>query len=128
MTVIQRVEQLCGEHGIAISKLERILGFGNGSLVETDHNKPKNIRADRVLKIADYFGVTTDWLLKGYDLKYEHYTPAEKEIVRLFQTMNDECKRFFISNGRWLSGETQTESDADRGKKVSANKRMEEEA
>lgn len=50
----------CVKDGISISKLEKILGFGNGSISRWERVSP-NVLA--VKKVADYFGVTVDDLL-----------------------------------------------------------------
>ena len=51
---------ICVKNGISISKLEKILGLGNGSISRWGKVSP-NVLA--VKKIADYFGVTVDDLL-----------------------------------------------------------------
>lgn len=104
MTVIQRIKGLCKENGMSISGLEKKLGYSNSSLLETERNKPLNIRADRIVEIADYFGVSTDWLLKGYDPRYEHFTDAERDIVYLFRMLDDEDKNYIHRNMRLLCG------------------------
>ena len=54
------VRKLCEERGISIAQLEKILGYGNGSIA-----KSKTLRSDRVVDIASYFGVSTDYILTG---------------------------------------------------------------
>lgn len=63
MDIFDRVKMLAKRDGISISDLENKLGFGSGSLYP--HNKDATIKSDRVVKLADYFNVTTDWLLTG---------------------------------------------------------------
>lgn len=58
MTTFERVKGLCKNRGTSIRKLEEELGFGNGSLARAD-----DIRGDRVVKIAEHFNVTTDFIL-----------------------------------------------------------------
>ncbi len=58
MTGIEIIKNLCKERGISIARLEKELGYGNGSLA-----KSKAIKADRLKKIADYFGVSMELLL-----------------------------------------------------------------
>ena len=60
MDQLDIVRRLCEERGISIAQLEKILSYGNGSIA-----KSKTLRADRVVDIAKYFGVTTDYILTG---------------------------------------------------------------
>ena len=60
MEQLDIVRGLCEEKGISIAQLEKILSYGNGSIA-----KSKTLRSDRVVDIARYFGVTTDYILTG---------------------------------------------------------------
>lgn len=51
---------LCKNRGITLAKLERELEFGNGAIRKWNRSYPS---ADKVQKVADYFGITTDELL-----------------------------------------------------------------
>ena len=58
--LFENVNALCKKHGTALYKLEKELGFGNGSLYKWAEQTPS---VDRVKAVADYFGVTVDELL-----------------------------------------------------------------
>lgn len=62
MNSVELVKAICKERGIAISKLERDLDFANGYISRL---KKGSFPADRLFKIADYLGVTVDYLLTG---------------------------------------------------------------
>lgn len=55
MNSVERVKLLCKERGVPISKLERDLGFSNAYIGQL---KKGTFPAERLQKIADYFGVT----------------------------------------------------------------------
>lgn len=59
MTLVDKIKKLCDERGISLKQLESVLGFGNGSLA-----KSKTIKSDRILELANFFNVSTDYLLK----------------------------------------------------------------
>ena len=59
--MIERIKKLCIEHKTNFSKLEHELGFANGSLAKSDGK----IQSQRLKAIADYFGVTMEYLLTG---------------------------------------------------------------
>lgn len=60
MTVLERIKTLCKEKGISITTLEQILEYSNGSLT-----KAKDIPSSRIRNIAEFFNVSTDYLLTG---------------------------------------------------------------
>ena len=55
------VKRLCKENKLTVTKLEEIIGVGKNTLNRWDTNSPS---VDKVKKVADYFGVTVDELLK----------------------------------------------------------------
>lgn len=62
MTVFERIESLRKYNKISQGKLEKELGFSNGSISKWRTSKPTT---ERLQKIADYFGVTLDYLMTG---------------------------------------------------------------
>lgn len=67
MTTFERVKKLCADRGIAVSELEDKVGFGRNSLYSWKKNSPSS---DKLQKVADYFNVTTDYLLGRTDNPY----------------------------------------------------------
>lgn len=53
---------LATERGLGLATLDSILGFGNGTIGKWDKFNPS---ADKLKIVADYFGVTVDFLLTG---------------------------------------------------------------
>lgn len=62
MTFYERLEQLRKERGISQSKLERELGFSNGSISKWKTSMPT---LERCSALADYFGVSVEYLQTG---------------------------------------------------------------
>lgn len=62
MNAVERTKKLCKEQGIAVSKLENDLGFGNAYISGLKKGVFPN---DRLEKIAKYLGVTTHYLSTG---------------------------------------------------------------
>lgn len=62
MTVFERIESLRKSRKISQGRLEKELGFSNGSISKWKTSMPT---PERLQKIADYFGVTIDYLLTG---------------------------------------------------------------
>lgn len=60
MNSVERVKEICKERKIPISKVERDLGYANGYIGQL---KKGVFPADRLLDIAEYLGVTSEYLL-----------------------------------------------------------------
>lgn len=64
MNSVDRVKKICKERKIPISKLERELGFSNGYINQL---RKGVFPADRLVLIADYLQVSTEFLMTGID-------------------------------------------------------------
>ena len=60
MSLKTRIKNLANEQGIGLTALEAKLGFGNGTITKWDKTTPN---ADKLNKVAQYFGVSMDYLL-----------------------------------------------------------------
>jgi|GEM_PF-514700 len=85
-----RIKELCKTKGVTVTEAEQELGFARGSLCKIDTNKPS---MEKVQKIADYFGVTINYLMTGTDDNEEQPQLSardERDISRrLEQTLSD---------------------------------------
>jgi len=60
--IFEKVEALCRERGISISRLEKECGFGNATIRGWKQSDP-GVR--KVKTVADYFGVTLDYFVSA---------------------------------------------------------------
>lgn len=60
MNIFDRIEKLCSENGITVSKLSLELGFNKNTIHAWKKSSPS---VDKVQLVAHYFGVSTDYLL-----------------------------------------------------------------
>ena len=58
------IVELCKGKGISISKLEKECGLGNATIQGWKNGNP---RVDKLMIVADYFGVSLDYLLRPGD-------------------------------------------------------------
>lgn len=81
MTTFEIVKNLCSERKISINDLEKSLGYSKNTLYRLKTQTPG---ADKLKAIADYFDVSTDYLLGRTDKKryYEITEKDEKDIPR----------------------------------------------
>ncbi len=64
MTVFERIEKLRKEKNISQGKLEKELGFSNGSISKWRTSTPN---PERLQKLATYFDVSIEYLMTGID-------------------------------------------------------------
>lgn len=91
--MLDRIKELCRRKGVTITQLEQELGFSNKALYRWDEQMPS---IDRVKKVADYFGVTIDYLVnedRTYDEKEELLEKAfgDKPEMRILFKVTDKC-------------------------------------
>ena len=70
MTLYERIEALRKSKNISQGKLEKELGFSNGSISKWKNSTPTT---ERLQKLADYFGVTVEYLLTGEEKESAGY-------------------------------------------------------
>ena len=94
MTVYERIESLRKERKISQGNLEKELGFSNGSISKWKTSMPK---PEILQKIADYFGVTVDYLMTGNesDGKERYYTNDETASIAQEIFDNKELRLLF---------------------------------
>lgn len=97
-----RIKELCQKRGISLSKLEEALGYSRNTIYSMKTKKPN---AERISEIADYFNVSTDYLLGRTD------NPAiagdSKEYIWQGKTLNVEemASNVMMFGGRELTDE-----------------------
>ncbi|MCJ0566940.1 helix-turn-helix domain-containing protein [Enterococcus cecorum] len=66
MSIYQRIKELAIEKKISIRELEKTLKFSNGAINKWEEKAP----SDKLEKVANYFNVSTDYLLGRTNKKY----------------------------------------------------------
>ena len=85
---MERIRTLCKEKKITIAELERRSGISNGQIRKWDNTTPGS---DKLMAIADYLDVSTDYLLGRSDKKryYDLNEKDEQDIQKELQKMLD---------------------------------------
>jgi len=60
--IFERIKELCRKNNISIYKLENEMGFSHTTISKWEKVSP---RVNNLKKVADYFGVTVDFLIRG---------------------------------------------------------------
>lgn len=109
MTVFDRVKELAEKQGISIVELEEKLDFGRNSLYSW---KKKTPNGDRLKKVADYFNVSTDYLL-GRTPTPQFTKRDERDVQKILTDMTEglsnDSSLAYMKNG----GEEIDEEDAE---------------
>lgn len=78
-----RIKKLCAKRKITISKLESELGFGSSSIKKWEKTSSPSI--DKILKVANYFDVSIDYLLGRSDIEGSVSEIIKDEDIISFQ-------------------------------------------
>ena len=78
MNSVELVKSICKQRKIPISKLEKDLGFSNGYISQL---RKGTFPADRLSRIADYLGVSIDYLLFCENEKTPTENGERKDIL-----------------------------------------------
>lgn len=92
MTVYERIESLRKSTGLSQGKLEKELGFSNGSVSKWKTSTPTS---ERLQKLADYFDVTVDYLMNGKEETPEAKKPtlSNNEELNVINDVDEIMKR-----------------------------------
>ena len=91
--MIKRIKSLCNANKTNFSRLEKELGFGNGTIAKMS---PETTAASRVKAIADYFGVGMEYLITGVmdaPAAESYITKEDRYLLELFHRVGDDTRR-----------------------------------
>lgn len=95
MNTKEIIRERCKDEGISLPKLEKALGFGEGTISKWDKSVPT---VDKLVKVAEYFNIPLDELV---DRK-----PIDEEILNKPKELQKILKNEDIAlNGRLMSDE-----------------------
>ena len=98
-SLFEKIKELCQKRGISINSLEETLGYSRNTIYSMKSKKPN---AERLQEIADYFNVSTDYLLGRTDnpaISSDLVTTADGRVVDLSNLR----ERIILFDGKPLS-------------------------
>ncbi len=104
----ERIDHLCSERHINITTMCKESGASRGSLTDLKVGRKQSLSVETLRKIADYFNVSTDYLL-GKEKTSAPLSDAEvrmekiKEIEALLNKMDDETIIDVIKYAEYLA-------------------------
>ena len=101
-SLFEKIKELCQNRGISINSLEETLGYSRNTIYSMKNKKPN---AERLQEIADYFNVSTDYLLGRTD--NPNIAGDSKEYIWQGKTLNVEemASNVMMFGGRELTDE-----------------------
>ena len=102
-STLEKIKELALKRGISLQKVAEELGYSINYLYTL---KEKNPKSDRLQEIADYFNVSTDYLLGRTD----NPSIANRDTITGY-TSND--LRKMAENAKTFDGKPLTEEDID---------------
>ena len=103
MDMLLKIKQLASQKGITISELERRINLSNGQIGKWSRQTPG---IDKVQKVADYFNVSTDYLLGRTD------NPSIAKDDTIAGYTSDDLRKM-AENAKTFDGKPLTEEDID---------------
>lgn len=102
-STLEKIKELAKKRGIPLAKLEESLGYSTNYFYTL---KTKTPNSDRLQEIADYFNVSTDYLLGRTD------NPAIAKDDTIAGYTSDDLRKM-AENAKTFDGKPLTEEDID---------------
>ena len=96
MTTYDIIAGLCKKQNLAVTALERELGFGRGSIGKLRNGKTT---FDRLQKIANYFDVPVEYLLDVEDFSSTENPLTSKDKRDISKTVNELMEKLDSNDG-----------------------------
>ena len=93
MTIVDRIVSLMESRGVSGTALTSAIEISSSSITEWKKGKAKP-SVDAVVKIAEYFDVTTDWLLMGKVVVAEEEEPPTHFCPFINTVCREDCVFF----------------------------------
>ena len=88
----ERIKNLCRRRGVTLASVETELGFAKGYLSKLGTTTPNG---QKLQQIADYFGVSVEYLLTGEEPSAPYYLNEDARELAEFLYRNPEYKVLF---------------------------------
>ena len=98
--MITRILKLIKDNNINAKILVSSTGLSSSSITEWKKGRA-NPSADAVIKIADYFGVSTDYILTGKE-NDQNLSELDLELLQLFRKLDEKDKLKFLGKAELL--------------------------
>lgn len=94
MDLKERIQELCRKASVSMNKVETDLNFGKGYISKLGKSTPN---ATKIKQIAEYFGVTVDYLMTGEDDSKEDNSRLTARDERDIEKILNQTKEQLLS-------------------------------
>lgn len=104
-TLHERITSLCKAKGVTGSRMCLELGLSKSTLSDIKHGRKKGISTNSAQKIADYLGVSVDYLLTGEEEQKNKPTDngelsqKDVQLVNWFRSLPKETRQAILTLG-----------------------------
>lgn len=104
MNLNERIVNLCEKRGISQSKLEKDLKIAKGSVTKWKTQEPRHSTLE---KIADYFGVSVDYLMTGKKKEIPSATETDDfvNLIDFYNSSNVDGQKRIMEYARMIAKE-----------------------
>lgn len=100
MDIVDRIRQLANQKKVSLTKIERALGFGNGTIGKWVKQSPS---CEKIKLVADYLSTSTDYLIYGGSKSVNPLDKDEKELLTYYKELDDYEKGRVIGKAEELA-------------------------
>ena len=103
--MVETIRELCKKKGVSLMRLEKECGCANGTINKWDNKRPS---VDKLKAVADYFGVSMEFLLTGKEKQpsqMEGLSAETLEIAYIIESLPADRRHFLLLEARALRDE-----------------------
>lgn len=103
--MVEIIKKLCKEKGVSVMRLEIDCGLASSSINKWDNKRPS---VDKLKAVADYFGVSMEFLLTGKEKQpsqMEGLSADTLEIAYIIESLPADRRHFLLLQARALRDE-----------------------
>lgn len=99
-------ENLLKIKGVKVSEVASATGINNAFFTDWKKGRKKEITTGNAKKIADYFGVTVEYLITGEDTRTPtpDFDPDMIDLITCYSRLSDENKKMILELVKKLGG------------------------
>ncbi len=100
MDIVDRIRQLANQKEVSLTKIEKALGFGNGTIGKWIKQSPS---CEKIKLVADYLNTSTDYLIYGGSKSVNPLNKDESELLNYYKELDDYEKGRIIGKAEELA-------------------------
>ena len=108
--LVEGIRHLCKQNGLSLTKLEAVLGFGNGTIGRWKTASPTY---DKLAAVADYFDVSVKYLTAGKEKaatsEGSGHSSISEEIANIIDALPDSTQKQALRLIRYIYGEKEAD-------------------